>query len=497
MDVLFECRKKTQMKVIIIGNGILALTTAFELLLIDSNLEISIVGPFARDGGATSCAGAMLNSFAEIDENTFKTEAGVKYFEMSFLATQMWKDFERKLISEAGDALPIHCQRCEVTKGGCYGEGTYLINNSSDKLEKENFQKIKKSLIEFNATFKEVNPEEINGYFPSDEKMASEALIIQDEGWLNPKIVLMKLENILRKKNVQFIDDSIINIKEKSGIIYEAIGINDSYQAEYFILSNGFDTSKLLQRSNIKILSQKIYSGVGVSIELESADINFKNCIRTPNRGGACGIYAVPYFWNDKDNILIGASNYIDENPSYSGRSISIAHLLHSATGEINQKLYNSKVVNINVGNRPTSFDQFPLIGKVSIKNLYIISGTKRDGFHNCPVISKYVAEDIMGKNQFKKIINGLEIFSPEREIIKDIDIEFSIKNNVKSLISEQIQHGYKPATYKQTEFIEKKLTEEVTKVHENFNQLEFAIPTLMYKLCKEGKVKYENNRIY
>jgi glycine oxidase len=485
------------MNILIIGNGILSLTTAFELLLIDSNLKISIVGPFTREGGATSCAGAMLNSFAEIDETTFKTDAGLKYFEMSFLATKMWKDFERKLISEAGDALPIHCQRCEVTKGGCYGEGTYLINNSSDKLEKENFKKIKKSLLEYNASFEEVNPEEISGYYPTDEKIASEAIIIQDEGWLNPKIVLMKLENILKKKNVKFIDDNINNIKEKSDTIYEAVGKKNTYQAEYFIVSNGFDTSKLLQRSKIDILKQKIYSGVGVSIELDATDIKFKNCIRTPNRGGACGIYAVPYFWNDKDNILIGASNYIDENPSYSGRSISIAHLLHSATAEINQKLYNSKVVQINVGNRPTSFDQFPLIGKASIKNLYVISGTKRDGFHNCPVISKFVAEDIMGKNEFKKIINGLEIFSPEREVIKDFDIDFSIKNNVKSLISEQIQHGYKPATYKQTEFIEKKLLDEVTKVHENFNEFEFAIPTLMYKLCKEGKIKYANNRIY
>ena len=53
------------MKVVIIGNGILALTTAFRFLK-NSDAAIEIIGPRNRMGAATPCAGAMLNSFAEI-----------------------------------------------------------------------------------------------------------------------------------------------------------------------------------------------------------------------------------------------------------------------------------------------------------------------------------------------------------------------------------------------------------------------------------------------
>jgi glycine oxidase len=58
------------MKTVIIGNGIIGLTTALRLAdsAIDGD-EIFIIGKRNRPNSATMAAGAMLNSFCEIEED--------------------------------------------------------------------------------------------------------------------------------------------------------------------------------------------------------------------------------------------------------------------------------------------------------------------------------------------------------------------------------------------------------------------------------------------
>ena len=59
------------MEHIIIGNGIIALTTAFRLLKkLAPTDNISIIGPKNRPGSATLAAAAMLNSFGEIESHS-------------------------------------------------------------------------------------------------------------------------------------------------------------------------------------------------------------------------------------------------------------------------------------------------------------------------------------------------------------------------------------------------------------------------------------------
>jgi L-2-hydroxyglutarate oxidase LhgO len=50
----------------IVGNGILAMTTARALNESRPDLSVAIVGPAERTGGATRASGAMLNVFGEI-----------------------------------------------------------------------------------------------------------------------------------------------------------------------------------------------------------------------------------------------------------------------------------------------------------------------------------------------------------------------------------------------------------------------------------------------
>ena len=61
--------------------------------------------------------------------------------------------------------------------------------------------------------------------------------------------------------------------------------------------------------------------------------------------------------------------------------------------------MYNSELEKINIGWRPTSADTYPLIGPTSVEGLYIASGTKRDGFHQAPLLSKILSNVIWRKS--------------------------------------------------------------------------------------------------
>lgn len=148
------------MHTIILGNGIIALTIAFRLAKRSSqNDRISIVGNKNRDGSATLAAGAMLNSFAEIEAGSLEADIDLYRFELSHLATQMWPKFECDLIDAAGSFLPNGCSKCQgISGGGCLEMGTYVINNSAaDDLDDENYDAILKALKSFNEPFQHIS----------------------------------------------------------------------------------------------------------------------------------------------------------------------------------------------------------------------------------------------------------------------------------------------------------------------------------------------------
>ena len=107
------------MHTVVLGNGIVALSTAFRLVqrwTAQSTDTLTVVGRFARPGSATLAAAAMFNSFAEIEAGSLDHPLDLYRFELSHLATQMWPDFERALIAAAGEALPAGCPKLKPGK---------------------------------------------------------------------------------------------------------------------------------------------------------------------------------------------------------------------------------------------------------------------------------------------------------------------------------------------------------------------------------------------
>lgn len=480
------------MHTVIIGNGILALTIAFRLSRrAAAGDRISIIGKRERTGSATLAAGAMLNSFAEIESGSLDSELDLYRFELGHLATKMWPKFEQELISAAGDCLPHGCRKCQGFQGGgCVDCGTYVVNNTAaDDLDDENFDAILAALRDFNEPHELVSPKDIPNYLPDQRHRATRALYIHNEGWFNPRLMVEKLDAILaRDHRITFVEAHVAKLEQINGAIASAV-LEDGRRIEgdHFVVAVGASVSALMDNSKLGIELQRIFYGVGVSIEIRSPDNPHTKCIRTPNRGLACGIYSVPYISADcNDHILLGASNFMSPTPYPYGRITSVESLLQAGMEQINRNFYRADLVRVNVGWRPTSQDTYPMIGKTSIPNLIVASGTKRDGFHMSPLLSEYVAAMVHGETVDKRF----EVFSPERKPIRSLTRTQAINKATRHLTSAAYQHGFTPSKSRMPDQVEKMFRDDLEKLHDQVGAIDWGIPPEMLDMYRYGHAR-------
>lgn len=482
------------MDTIIIGNGIVALTTAFRLACrANSNDGVVIIGKPSRPGSASLAAGAMLNSFAEIEADSLSSELDLFHFELSHLASRMWPDFEMELIVAAGSRLPAGCGKCEgVRGGGCFQHGTFVVNNTAaDSLDDENFDAIMAALEAYDEPHRLVSPSDIPNYMPDQRYRATRAVYLPNEGWFNPRLMIEKLDNILRQHaRVRYVEASAQSLLAEGGKI-SGVLLDDGavISGDKYLLANGAAAWDFLQSSNLPVNMQRVFYGVGVSMEIRSPDYPHTHCIRTPNRGLACGIYSVPYFTGpdtSHDHILLGASNLMSPVPCNHGRIMSVESILKAGMEQINRNFYRAELVRVNVGWRPTSQDTFPLLGGTSIENLFIATGTKRDGFHLSPLISQYLVQMLYGEPTDPR----LEWFAPERRPIVSLTREQAINKAVKHQISAAYQHGFAPAKSRMPEQIEQMYREQLERLHDQVGAVDWGIPPELLDMYRYGHAK-------
>lgn len=462
------------MSVVIIGNGIMGLTTAYRLTKKDPNLKIQIVGPSDHKGCASLAAAAMFNSFCEVDPSTLTNKFERIKFDFNRSANPLWPQLLEQLHSESGLEL-------------FHNFGTYLINNhATDDLEDKNFDAILAALKEFSEPHEVVKPSEIDFFKPSARTRASRAVLIPREGYVNPRHLFQCLFQILRSSSrVSFVDNSCVSLNFSSQKIVEAkLENNKLVSGDCFVLAPGAVFSKIVQDSHLPIMTPKIFYGIGVSVLLKTSENTIRSCIRTPNRGLACGIYSAPH---DETHTLVGASNFIAPFPEDFGRLTSVYGLLGSAMEQINSDFYRSQLEKVNVGWRPTSEDTLPLIGRSeTFQNLLIATGTKRDGLHCSPVISDVISDLVLGRTPKFDISH----FNPERKPIRVYSRSDAIETSVKHTVNAAYQHGFVPSKNRIVEDLESHYRREFEELHDKVGALDWGIPPEMINMYKYGHVR-------
>jgi glycine oxidase len=483
------------MKTVIIGNGIIAQTTALRLgLRAKDGDEIVIIGKLSKPGSATNAAGAMLNSFCEVEHGSMETEVDLFRFELSYMAGKMWPQFvlDHLETAMAHNCLIPECATCMGPTGACFEMGTYLINNcSSDSLDDSNYNAVIKALKDYNETYFEVTANDIPNYKPAQKHRATRAIYIPNEGWLNPKLTLRSIEaSLYGFKSIKFIDEEVESLF-KNGDLIDGVKLKtgEIISGDKYLLTTGATVGSLIEKSNLGITIPTIFHSVGVSLQIQSPRDPAKKVIRTPNRGLACGLYTVPFYTSPKvplDELLIGSSSYVTTTPNYNPRVGSVSHLLNSAIDQINTNFYRAEVTCINVGSRPLSADTYPVVGRSSIKNLIIATGTKRDGFHLSPVLSEVLTNLIHDE----EIDPRWEMFSPERALIRNQSRSEAIEMSVLHLLSASYQHGFEPSHDTLHDKIAEMHRSELEKLHDQVGAIDWGIPAELLDMYRYGHIK-------
>lgn len=475
------------MRIVIVGNGILATTLAFRLINpAASNDEVVLVGPYARGGSASLAAAAMLNSFAEIEAGSLDTEVDRYRFDLSRHATAEWVPFEEELSAAAGNGTERFGPQ---SSAGRVSRGTYIVNNAAaESLDDENFDAIVGALEAYQEPFSFVSAGDIPHYKPTQRDRALRALFLNEEGWVNPRLTVDKLDFVLSQSpKVTMVDARVQRVIMSSGIV-SSVELEDgtNIEGDKFVLATGATVSSLLDESDLGIRVQRVFSGAGVSVEISSPGFAQKSCIRTPNRGLACGVYSAPYDGapgEESDHVLIGASNLISATPILRPRLSSVDTVIQGAIDQINTDYFRADLVRVNLGLRPSSQDTYPMLGQTSIPNFLMATGTKRDGFHLAPFVSKLLSDLINGKAVDPKF----EWFRPDRPLLKTLTREQAIAKGIRHRINASYQHGYNAPTGRLTDQIAAMHREDLERVHDAVGAVDWGIPPEMIDMYRYG----------
>lgn len=444
------------MKIGIIGNGIIAYSIAIKLL--SKKNEITIIGKENEIGSASAAAGAMNNSYFEIEENFFSNNCDRDRFEISKRATKKWPNFLKKI--DVNNKFLKNFKNC----------GTYLINNSSaNSLEDQNYNLIINKLNEDKQEFYTFDPTKIPGYDPLDKQRAIKSIFLPGEKFLNASLILKKAYQKLKKNNVKFIN---FNCERIYDYINSSVILSNKKIVKFdkLIIAAGAESLNLIKNNFYKKGIVQQYYGSGITIDVYNDQVKIKDCIRTPNRGLACGTYIIP---QGKNIYRLGSSNKISDKKIFHPDCYSVHGIIDGAICQINQKFKNSKIIKINVGWRPVTINSYPIIGFIKNTKILIVSGTRRDGWHMSPEISDYVAALITNKNY--KYKNDYRHFVPYRKYLFKINKKNYLKMIVDHQFSALLQHGYSSGISYANEKIKNNIIDEaksILKFHKFKNHL-------------------------
>ena len=463
------------MRIAIIGNGILGLTSAREISRLDPECKIHIFGSSSRNMAGSTAAAAMLNSFAELEKGYLENKINQKRFFHSREATKYWPDFIKELEAESSQDIPN-------------GMGTYLIsNNYSGDLEYENFETICNALSEFNTPHELTQLRDIPGFNPSTEARSAVAVHILNEGWVEPGPTIKALELVLSKNpSVEFFDREIREVSQGFNDELKLVALDDTeYYYDKVLISAGAKSRDFFNQLGLTGENPQVLFGIGTTLRLRVKGLQQASLVRTPNRGLACGLYSAPYA---PDQLVIGATNQVTDTERNLATVEDVRSLLSMAQRELDYTLSDACLVNINTGYRPISTDGVPLIGRVPLKNVYLCTGTRRDGWHLSPYLSALIAQMITSS----QTPDELKIYDPVRAPYRFISREESVESATKQYISGMYQHGLQMPYGSYRNHIARNYEGYFNKLHDYAGLSEYGIPIDLIAYCSikmsEGK---------
>ncbi|MEC3974236.1 NAD(P)/FAD-dependent oxidoreductase [Amycolatopsis sp. H20-H5] len=416
------------------GNGALGMFLAEELIERQVGTVV-VVGPRAREAGASQAAGAMLGCFGEVTTESLRTDASRIRFELGIAAHDRWAGVLERLEKDSPTGRPLQVAT----------ESHVILNSIGADLDDVNFAAMIDALKEYEKPWSEIDPNDIPGYKPRLESRALRAVHLPTEGAVDARGVLAALDVRVRAAGMTMVDQTVRRIVS-SGDVVSGVELDDGHliEAGKVVVAAGA-WSESLARTAFDDNAENEFDmmptipGLGFAmVAKRTGGEPFTSVVRTPNRGFACGLHVVPA---GDGREYYGATNRLVDQISGVTWMADVRFLAQYSMQQLDERVAGHEVEQWLAGNRPVTLDGFPLIGWLPVSGLYLMTGTYRDGFHCAPLLAEHVADELQGK---PGIIDPM--FAPMRKPIVTRSIEWSIDEYVKHNLAAWFETGAQAA---------------------------------------------------
>ncbi|WP_433294429.1 NAD(P)/FAD-dependent oxidoreductase [Actinoplanes sp. CA-030573] len=382
--------------VVVVGSGLLGLSTAYELL--GRGLDVTIVGPRNGEhrGQASRAAGAMLTVFSEVEAGHEAQRITTEVSER--VAARSRYDAWLAAVSEAS------------SKTLRLIPGVWVIGNGYGADDTDHLKAIAAAAEAHGGTAEFASPRDVPGLAP--QIRAHEALWLPGEASVDPVALIEALTTVAAAHpRCHWLNTNATGVDEHGEHIAVQAADGTLVLAAHLVLAAGAATSGLLAQDLAEQAdAPPLRSGRGVSLVV-NAPFALPAAVRTPNRGFACGSHMVP---RADGHVYLGATNRLSTEPDY-GRGATldeIATLMHDATAELNTGLRDAELVEVRVGHRPVTLDHLPLFGRTGHPMVHLATGTYRCGVLLAPHAARLVADGITDPGTV-----GEHPYSPRRDM--------------------------------------------------------------------------------
>ena len=413
-------------KIAVIGRGAIGLTCAYEISK-SGNALVTVVGSRSNSYTASRAAGAMLNIVSEVD--IFNANHPLTRWKLANKKTvlNLWTDLMKSLVDDRA-----------IAKSLVFGKGTQIVidKHTANKVERSSFDAMRvchDRQIGQNQNLKHVTDS------PADDLGG---FLIDDEQSVDSQAFLGGLESYL-DTFASNINNDVLRILKYGDQWSLEIADGRTYVFDKIVLCAGSWSESIIKRSpDLQYPSRRSFFGVGsallVSSELEYVEPpTVDRILRTPNRGGTCGIHTV----QREESLYVGASSVISNIQLKTARASSVLALLEGLKDTLEFDIYQLST-NVITGYRPVTDDSLPIIGELDT-GLFCCYGTKRDGFTWAPFFAQHITKFVLDPSHTSTDWNDLlHQCAPRRHLSSAGEVDFCIENYVMNKIFESLQHG-------------------------------------------------------
>ncbi|MCH0541482.1 FAD-dependent oxidoreductase [Streptomyces sp. MUM 203J] len=413
--------------VTIAGNGALGLSLG--LVLARRGVSVAVVGKGTRPFAASPVAGAMNGCFGEATPGLLQSEFGRAKLAMDVRATALWDDWEKSLVEESGE------QRIRSA------DGTVVILNTIGvrEIDTAGYAAIREALDSYDESYEDVDPDQLDWLAPEPTSRPLKAMFLPNEHAVDSTALLRALTTAFERAGGTLVEDLVTEVvvdgDRAKGVVLRSEHTLSSPQV---VLAAGAASVDLLGSlpDEIRCRVPAMVSGYGVSLILEAQDGTVPPyVIRTPNRAFACGLHVVP---RSGGQLYLGATNNISAT-SRAYAKVDDLNLLLGCTKQIRSDLVEASVRKIMVGNRPVPLDGFPLLGRVEVDGLWMMTGTYRDGLHQSPLLARDFAARVLGEEHD----TSLDVFTPVRAPIQATSRQDCLETAVQHTLALGYEHDW------------------------------------------------------